>query len=422
MVLTTRFLSFCVTGTVVVCLVGVSTRGDETTGLATDPFDETKSSQASVARSENAVTSSDEYAVGARRTELVTERYPDGSTKIQREVTLDDENDYVSHGKYTMYDRQGNVVRTGQYRMNKQHGEWTQFFRSDADLFSPDLIKQFSGPFVSVATFLDGQLHGTWAITSQDGKKVIEWNFDRGLRHGLATWWHPNGAKRWELEYANGVPVGERSIFGPDGQLTGTVTYIDGRPLVKKVKWYSKSRKEYEGTVLGSDEFDGKDFDWWNTSAIADTSTPRAPDVKHGAWTAWHPNGVKRADGSYDRGLPDGKFTWWTDNGQKQAEGSYQAGLKVGTWITWHDNGMKESQSNYRNDEYVGVWMRWEPTGRLVEMRDYDSNPAPRAAEAESDTQSEQQVGTETLEADEFEVSQSPSRLSQLWDDDADLE
>jgi antitoxin component YwqK of YwqJK toxin-antitoxin module len=356
--------------------------------------------------------------------ELVTERYSDGSVKIEREVTLDDENNYVNHGSYAMYDRSGKIVRTGEYRMGNQHGQWMQVLSSDAgDLFSGSLNKKFPAPFVSTASFLDGELHGTWTIKGRTEHKIIEWNFEHGVRHGVATWWYPGGIKRCELNYEYGVPVGEFVRYGLDGKVTGRTKYIDGRPLINKVEWHSRTQKQFEGTALAGQESGQPKFDWWNTSAKVEPIPVKVPELKHGAWTVWHANGTVKIQGSYDHGLPVGKFTWWYENGQKQAEGSYESGLQTGTWVTWHPNGMKESVGDYTDGEIVGDWMRWEANGRLVEMQEY-GNEAPAQVNAEEGTEDEtlQEASAAGLGTEDFDAEPEDASFDDYWADDFEFE
>jgi antitoxin component YwqK of YwqJK toxin-antitoxin module len=305
--------------------------------------------------------------------------------------------------------------------MGKQCGEWMQVFEAgQGNLFSGELDEEFSGPFVSKAIFVDGQLHGTWTIVSGTGDKIIEWSFLRGLRHGVATWWYPNGVKRHVLTYEYGEPVGESEQFSPDGELIGTTRYIDGRPLVKKEDYYSGTQKQYEGTVLAAQELGQPEFDWWNNTAKPASDPVKVPELKHGMWTEWYPNGRKKAEGGYDQGLPHGKFVWWYENGQRQAAGGYENGLRSGTWVTWHPNGMKESIGEYSSGELTGKWMRWEASGRLVEMRhmaDSTGGNVHQEEGVEEDTQ--QQANAYSSEIDELEASQDDEMSSEYWADDA---
>ena len=69
--------------------------------------------------------------------EQVTERYPNGKIKIERQVTKDAAGNYVNQGTYTRYDVDGKVQKTGTFVNGKQHGMWTQTIAKDeGHLFS----------------------------------------------------------------------------------------------------------------------------------------------------------------------------------------------------------------------------------------------------------------------------------------------
>jgi len=305
--------------------------------------------------------------------ETATERYPNGSIKVEREVILDSEANYVNHGKYTMYGLDGSVLKTGEFREGKQQGKWIQHFSEDKGyIISAEQQRDFAGPFVSEATFVDGKLHGTWTIKDRSGQNIIEWNFSHGDRNGKWTWWHSNGQKWLEATYKNGALNGQLLEWDRDGKLAAQFTYVDGRYLAKEVGWYALGHKHFEGEYLRVPTMPQPVYDWWTGTATGPDAAPTGEDQKHGVWTAWYRNGNKKSEGSYDHGVLTGKFTWWYENGQKQAEGEYLAGEESGTWTTWHPNGLRESQIVYLDGKPIGTWMRWDTEGKLVGMRDFD--------------------------------------------------
>ena len=312
--------------------------------------------------------------------ENVTERYPDGKIKVERQVTQDASGNYINHGTYTMYDPEGKILRTGEYQNGKQHGKWTQRMdRDEGYLFSSAQENAFPGPFTSEATFLDGQLQGTWTIKDRNGQDIVEWNFDHGVGQGLWTWRYPNGEKRTEAHYSNGVLDGELVEWGHDGKQISQSTYVDGRCIVKNIGWYGPGQKHYEGQFLRVQEMPVLSYDWWTSTAKPAAAIPAGKDQKHSLWTAWYRNGNKSCEGQFDRDVPIGKYTWWYPNGQKQAEAEYQNGLKSGVWITWHSNGQRESEGEFKDGVLVSKWTHWDLDGKVVEVQNPGS-AIPQAA------------------------------------------
>jgi antitoxin component YwqK of YwqJK toxin-antitoxin module len=305
------------------------------------------------------------------KVEPVTELYPNGKMKIEREVGQDAKGNYVNQGSYKMYDQDGQVVKAGEFLTGKQQGKWMQRFAKDeGQLFSTGQENEFSGPFVSEATFLDGKLHGIWTIKDSNGQQIVEWSFDNGVRSGTWTWWHSNGQKRLEATYVNGALNGDVQEWDRDGKLATQNNYIDGKCLVKTTGWYTLGQKHFEGYYLRASGMPQPSYDWWNSKVTTAAAPPAGPDQKHGLWTAWYRNGNKQIEAQYEHDVPIGRFTWWFENGQKEAEGEYEGGRKVGTWVTWHPNGLKESVGEYNSGKLAGRLMHWDADGKLVEGQD----------------------------------------------------
>jgi len=310
-------------------------------------------------------------AIAETDAEMATERYPNGKVKIERQVTKDAAGNYINQGTYTEYALDGSVQKTGVFQDGKLQGKWTQSFaKDDGHLFSADHESEFVGPFTSEATFVDGQLDGTWTIKDRNGQQIVEWNFQQGVRDGKWSWSYPKGEKRLEATFKGGKLDGEVLEWDQDGQSTNKTNYVDGRQLVKTVEWYTLGQKHFEGCYLRVPKMSEPTYDWWKGTITTVAAAPAGEDQKHGAWIEWYRSGNKKTEAQYEHNVAVGKFTWWYENGQKQAEVEYQMGVLNGTWTTWHTNGLKESQAAYRNGELVDKWMHWDADGKLVEMRD----------------------------------------------------
>jgi antitoxin component YwqK of YwqJK toxin-antitoxin module len=230
---------------------------------ATSPTVKTDiSSQAAPAKSRHTV----DPVINMGKVETVTDRYPNGKVKLEREVGFDAKGNYVNQGSYKQFDLDGQVSKAGDFLNGKQNGKWMQrFAKNDGYLFSPGQDGEFQGPFASEATFLDGQLHGIWTIKDGNGQNIVEWSFERGVRNGIWTWWHPNGNKRLEATYTSGTLNGHVQEWDRDGKLISQDTYVDGKRLVKIVGWYTLGQKHFEGYYLRSENMPEPTYDWWNS-------------------------------------------------------------------------------------------------------------------------------------------------------------
>ncbi len=88
-----------------------------------------------------------------------------------------------------------------------------------------------------------------------------------------------------------------------DGQAEGEVEFRDGEPHGESTVWYLNRQKAAEGQYRH-----GK---------------------MEGEWTFWYDTGHKREEGEYRDGKKHGKWLSWDEEGGKQAEREYENGKMV---------------------------------------------------------------------------------------------
>src|SRR5262245_1022971 len=176
----------------------------------------------------------------AGEVELVRERYADGKVRIERQVTLNNDGNYVNHGAWKMYSPTGDVVAEGQYNFGERNGLWTRWNgRSDSTMLNEFPFRDFKAPFMSQATFNNGKLDGDRIIADTNDRKVLMISFKSGQRNGTATTWLPNGKVLSQTTYQNGIPVGDvLEVDKKTGELARTGTYDDGRKATTKTNYY----------------------------------------------------------------------------------------------------------------------------------------------------------------------------------------
>ena len=310
------------------------------------------------------------------QTELVQERYPNGSMKIAREVTQDAQGNFLNHGSWKMWNEKGDLIAEGEYRRGVRSGVWRRVLDAKASpLFSTPPYNQYPGPFISEAHLENGKLHGTWIISDLRGPKVSEIEYVNGVRDGLATWWHSNGKKMQSINFHKGYVDEEILTWRPDGGLAAKEVYDEGRKIEPRTEYYPNKRKKSSGDVLAAKMVIVKEDDWWN-ARLADFQ-PQGKDERHGPWTSWHPNGQEQVEGRFEYGRPHGEFTWWYSNGQKATEGAYRNGERHGMWAWWHENGLKSSMGEFIEGKPAGDWTWWGDDGKVVQKADFaDGVPA----------------------------------------------
>lgn len=306
----------------------------------------------------------------ADSSEVIEERYPDGSLKVAREVIQDAAGNYMNHGAWKMFNQRGALVAEGQFYEDKRHGVWNRWYQAgEIPLLKTKPFSDFQAPFISQGIFDSGDLHGAWLFYDAKHRKICEIRFTHGERDGVATWYHPNGRKMREIKYDKGVVDGLVQEWAPDGTLVLSDKYDKGRRHMTQTVHYGGDAKKFTGQFL-EPELQAKTLDdWWNGRMAVYTSSGKP--IKHGSYTSWHPNGQLRMRGEYKYDMPIGTFSWWYPNGQKSLEGTYEEGKQEGEWNWWHENGQPSIRGYFTAGNPSGKWTWWNKEGKVAQSGDF---------------------------------------------------
>ncbi|HHO54404.1 MAG TPA: hypothetical protein ENK18_26915 [Deltaproteobacteria bacterium] len=85
--------------------------------------------------------------------------------------------------------------------------------------------------------------------------------------------------------------------------------------------------------------------------------------VREGPSIQWHPNGRKRAEGSYVADQRHGPWLFWYPTGNPEAQGSYTSGVKEGAWTTYDASGSRTSEGLFIGGQEHGMWTFWDDAG-----------------------------------------------------------
>ncbi len=307
--------------------------------------------------------------------EVINQRYPDGQVQVKRHVMFTIEGDYVNHGSWQWFNRQGQVLAEGIFDQGQANGVWQRWHSgNDGGLFATANFREFARPFLSQVTFNHGTLDGTWEITDQFRRKVMELSYRGGVRHGTFTWYRANGTKSREMNFKDGLPHGTLQEWDNQNQLTKSDVYIEGRRVVREVTYWRANQPKTEDYFLDPVlALDGQD-DWWTANFA--TYVSKGERVRHGKTEAWYENGQPKMRVNYREGLEDGRYFYWHPNGNRKITGVFENGLKQGRWLWWHENGRKAAEVSFVDGVVVGEIKRWNPdgSGELESIDAFESN------------------------------------------------
>ena len=327
--------------------------------------------------------------------ETINERYTSGKTKVEKQVAMDIDLNFVNHGEYRMFDQQGNEIAHGVFEAGLRTGEWTRTFKAnESTLFAQSPYKTFQAPYTSTATFENGLMQGTWIIRDAQDRKISEINLINGQRDGKLIFYAPTGKIAREIDFRGGVIDGSDRTYNTQGEVTGEQKYVDGRRIVTKGDTYISTKKKSEGQFLYPRMTIASGDNFWNAT-LATFGAEEGEPVRHGAYNSWHVNGQLRTTGEYAYGQPVGEFSWWHANGQIAIRGKFVEGQHDDLWQWWHANGMRSARGRYKYGARVGRWIQWDDNGKLADTKNHGG--------------SEEVV--EVIEEDEDVTSRRPQRL-----------
>ncbi len=87
----------------------------------------------------------------------------------------------------------------------------------------------------------------------------------------------------------------------------------------------------------------------------------RPGGVRHGPRHAWHAEGSKWFEGSYDDGKREGPWRFWFQGGAKRSESVYRNDRRHGAMIQWYESGVVHVKGVCQEGVEHGTWERFQP-------------------------------------------------------------
>jgi antitoxin component YwqK of YwqJK toxin-antitoxin module len=255
------------------------------------------------------------------------------------------------HGKWTYYDRLGEVEEVRHYYRDMLHGKVT--------LLYPNGKKRQEGFF---------------KINRQDSI-YVEW-FETGKVKVEGTYKMNQRIDRWKNYYVDGRLKSVEEAKGEDTYIwefylpdsLHTATIVEGKGEL--ITYYSTGQvKEWYNYVDG---LKNGSFEEISVYGYLTLKGEFKNGEKHGSWEYFYYTGDKEKTSTYKEGVLDGRYQYFYDNGQLNVNGRYKNGEKDGLW-TWYTNkGTRDMEGSFDQDEQDASWTYWYPTGEISYYANYD--------------------------------------------------
>jgi antitoxin component YwqK of YwqJK toxin-antitoxin module len=161
------------------------------------------------------------------------EKYPDGKTRIERQVSRYSDDHYVADGFYREFYPNGQKFVEGQYSSGKQEGTWTYYHDN--------------GKEQRTVTYKNGQPDGSWEVLNAEGAIVAKRSFKAGKRDGTWVVYDDTGKQPLREEvYTDGKANGTWKVWFPSGQIRTEISIKDRDRNGRYAEWDEKRKHRYE--------------------------------------------------------------------------------------------------------------------------------------------------------------------------------
>jgi uncharacterized protein len=187
-----------------------------------------------------------------------------------------------------------------------------------------------TGDFKGKGMYSVGGRNGDWEFFYPSGKLEQKGKYDKkGRAQGIWKWYYESGQLWREELYVNGKREGEIKDYDEVGKIILSGNFIENK---KDGLWTYETNDYKEIGSFVNDE----------------------PDS---LWRSFYmPSKIKRFEGRFQAGEPEGEHSMYYNNGKKMFSGKYLGGLKEGDWKYFDEYGTNYLTVTYKNDIEI-KWM-----------------------------------------------------------------
>lgn len=211
----------------------------------------------------------------------------------------------------------GTIIAKGAVDSIRQRiGVWTEYHHT--------------GEFRGKGVYKEGNRTGDWKFYYASGKLEQEGRYDKkGRAQGAWKWYYESGKLWREENYLNGKREGELKDYDEEGNLILQGSFVDNK---KEGRWLYDTPDYKEIGNYVNDE----------------------PDS---LWKSYYmPLKIKRFEGRFVAGEPEGLHMAWHPNGARKYVGNYVGGMKDGDWKYYDEMDYNYLTITYKND----IEIKWQ--------------------------------------------------------------
>ena len=205
-------------------------------------------------------------------------------------------------------------------------------------------------------------------LSKQTGKKILNYQMNKGLKHGLFEEYFEDGLLKSKGTYIDGLKDGvweeteflesknlkieKKGRYKKDLMDGNWITdiYPKDSLILGTLFCFYNSDEPYKDTLVN------KYLKWLKFELNVNLTGLRKYELKF--------NNLTSAKGEFQNELFSDERYW--KNGQKAYEKTYRNGIKNGKWIEWFENGQKAYEKTYKEGKEDGLRISWNENGDKV--------------------------------------------------------
>jgi len=334
---------------------------------------------------------------------------PDGYWKAYHPTgVLKSEGNRINHlldSTWVFYTQTGDTLQIINYRLNKKSGYYYQYetvternqvskhYLKSKELYlddkreGPAYYYYPSGKIREIINYKNGKKQGSGREFDENGTVITLYEYHndymisrefvnrvntQGEKNGTWLTFHPNGEKKEEEYYKNGVLDGTTAMYSEKGNLINERSYRDGNIIEEGIRLQAKV---IDLITYYDDEVTIK------RKGLYLDSIPTGKHVYYNAGGKpekaiyYNDNGIRTAEGSVDENENRiGEWKTYYETGELRAEGRRVNDRQDGEWNFFSQDGKKMQVGNFRNGIQEGEWKWYFPSGNVFREETYVRN------------------------------------------------
>ena len=289
--------------------------------------------------------------------------YPNGKLKQQGFFKFE-----AQDSIYQEWYENGKLKMKGQYKLDEPVGQW-EYFYMDGRLKSVEEVKgednyiwQFYLPDSAHRHIL---VDGTGElVTFFTTGRVKEWyNYKNGLKHGAFEEYSVYDHLTVRGFYKEGIKDSAWLFNYVTGDKEKTCYYVDGKLDGEYKYYYDNGQLNVDGRYKEGKK--DSEWTWYTNKGTRDMQGSFEDDLQHGAWTYWRPTGELSYTAHFKEGKKHGEWTYFYVTGEIFKKGKFENDFRNGEWNTWYEDGTLLMTGKYVNDKEQGEWLNYWDNGKL---------------------------------------------------------